>query len=460
MSVRAIILAAGKGTRMRSDTPKVLHPVAGRPIISWVVDTVCATGVDDVTVVIGHGADSVAAVLPEGVRAVVQASQAGTGDAARVAIGVMGDLTGDVVLVVPGDSPLIRPDTLRELLAAHAAGEAACTVLTTRMADPTGYGRVVRVGDRVARIVEERDADEKTRALAEVAISTYVFDGAALVAALDGLTADNDQEEYYLTDAVGLVAGLGGVGALEVADSTETLGVNSHDQLAMVDTAMRARINRDWMAQGVRMLDPSRVYIEAGVTLEPGATIYPGVHLAGATHVAADALVGPDTFVVDSTIRRGARVWYSVVRGTDVGEDADVGPYASLRPGTVLAAAAKAGTFVEVKASTIGRGSKVPHLSYIGDATIGEDANVGAGTITCNYDGFRKHHTTIGSRVFIGSDTMLVAPVEIGDDAVTGAGSVITHDVAPGALAVERSLQKEIPGYAERRARLADAEGE
>jgi bifunctional UDP-N-acetylglucosamine pyrophosphorylase/glucosamine-1-phosphate N-acetyltransferase len=208
------------------------------------------------------------------------------------------------------------------------------------------------------------------------------------------------------------------------------------------------------------MLDPSRVYIETGVTLEPGSIIYPGVHLAGVGHVAAGAVVGPDCFVVDSTIGRGARVWYSVVRGSEVGDDADVGPFASLRPGTVLGPGSKAGTFVEVKASTIGRGSKVPHLSYIGDTTIGEDTNIGAGTITCNYDGYRKHRTTIGSRVFIGSDTMLVAPVDIGDDAVTGAGSVITRDVSPGSLAVERSPQKEIPGYAEKRARLADSEGE
>ena len=455
MSVRAIILAAGKGTRMRSDIPKVLHPVAGRPMISWVVDAVLSAGVDDITVIVGHGADAVTAVLPDGVRSIIQEQQSGTGHAARVATAAMGDLSGATVLIVPGDSPLMTADTLRSLLAAHASGDAGCTVLTTRMPDPTGYGRVVRDGDAVDGIVEERDADEATRAIQEVAVSTYVFDGEALTAALGGLKDDNEQGEYYLTDAVGLLAGLGRVGALSTPDHTETLGVNSHEQLSAVDAVMRARINRAWMAAGVRMLDPSRVYVEAGVTLEPGATIYPGVHLAGTSRVGADAIVGPDCFVVDSTIGRGARVWYSVVRGTEVGEDADVGPFASLRPGTVLGASAKAGTFVEVKASTIGRGSKVPHLSYIGDATIGQDSNIGAGTITCNYDGFRKHRTTIGSRVFIGSDTMLVAPVEIGDDAYTGAGSVITDDVSPGALAIERSQQQEVPGYAERRRRRA-----
>ena len=460
VSVRAIVLAAGKGTRMRSTAPKVLNEVAGRPIISWVVDAVRTAGVADLTVVVGHGAEAVSEVLPAGARSVVQEKQRGTGHAAQVATAAMGDLTGDVVLIVPGDSPLFRSETFAALLSAHAANDAACTVLTTRMPDPAGYGRVVREDGEVARIVEERDADAAARAIDEVAVSTYAFDGEALVAALGRLTAENDQGEFYLTDAVGLVGGLGMVAGFEIADHAEALGVNSHDQLATVEAAMRARINRGWMTAGVRMVDPDRVYVDASVTLEAGATIYPGVHLSGASRVAAGAVVGPDTFVIDSTIGRSARVWYSVVRGSEVGEYAEVGPYASLRPGTVLGAGTKAGTFVEVKASTIGRGSKVPHLSYIGDATIGEDSNIGAGTITCNYDGFRKHHTTIGSRVFIGSDTMLVAPVEIGDDAITGAGSVITRDVSPGALAVERSPQQEIPGYAERRARKADSEGE
>jgi bifunctional UDP-N-acetylglucosamine pyrophosphorylase/glucosamine-1-phosphate N-acetyltransferase len=461
MALRAIVLAAGKGTRMRSDLPKVLHPVAGRPLISWVVDSVSAAGVEHVVVVIGQGADDVAGLLPGGVRPVVQESPDGTGGAARVAVASMGDLAGDVVLIVPGDSPLIQPETLESLLAVHASGDLACTLLTTRMPDPTGYGRVVRdQAGSIIGVVEERDADVSVRAIDEVAVSTYVFDGDVLASALGALTADNDQAEYYLTDAVGLVAGLGGVGAFSVADHTETLGVNSHDQLAEAEAVMRARINRRLMMAGVRMLDPTRVYVEAEVAVEPGATIYPGTHLAGTTRVAAGAIVGPDSFVLDSIIGPGARVWYSVVRGVEVGEGADVGPYASLRPGTILGSGAKAGTFVEVKGSLIGDRSKVPHLSYIGDATIGTDTNVGAGTITCNYDGFRKHHTTIGSRVFIGSDTMLVAPVEIGDGAVTGAGSVITRDVSPGALAVERSPQKEIPGYAERRARLAESEGE
>jgi bifunctional UDP-N-acetylglucosamine pyrophosphorylase/glucosamine-1-phosphate N-acetyltransferase len=457
--VRAIVLAAGKGTRMRSDAPKVLQPVAGRPIITWVVDSVLAAGADEITVVVGHEADAVIDVLPGGVRFVVQAEQLGTGHAARVAVDSMGDLEGDTILVVPGDSPLIRPETLGALLGAHATGPAACTLVTTRMPDPTGYGRVLRKDGAVVAIVEERDADPATSAIDEVAVSTYAFAGTALAESLGRLEAGNRQGEFYLTDVVEILAAEGIVGAVE-ADYGETLGVNSHDQLAAVDALMRQRINREWMRQGVWMQDPARVYVDASVTIEPGARIYPGAHLEGSTRVGADAQIGPDAFLSDTTVGRGARVWYSVLRGAEVGDSVDVGPYASLRPGTILREGAKAGTFVEMKASEVGRGSKVPHLSYIGDTTIGEDSNIGAGTITCNYDGFRKHRTVIGSRVFVGSDTMLVAPVELGDDSITGAGSVITRDVSPGALAVERSPQEEIAGYAERRARIAESEGE
>ena len=459
MAVRAIVLAAGKGTRMRSDAPKVLQPVAGRPIITWVVDSVLAAGADEITVVVGHEADAVIDVLPGGLRFVVQAEQLGTGHAARVAVDSMGDLEGDTILVVPGDSPLIRPETLGALLGAHATGPAACTLVTTRMPDPTGYGRVLRKDGAVVAIVEERDADPATSAIDEVAVSTYAFAGTALVESLGRLEAGNRQGEFYLTDVVEILAAEGIVGAVE-ADHGETLGVNSHDQLAAVDALMRQRINREWMRQGVWMQDPARVYVDASVTIEPGARIYPGAHLEGSTRVGADAQIGPDAFLSDTTVGRGARVWYSVLRGAEVGDSVDVGPYASLRPGTILREGAKAGTFVEMKASEVGRGSKVPHLSYIGDTTIGEDSNIGAGTITCNYDGFRKHRTVIGSRVFVGSDTMLVAPVELGDDSITGAGSVITRDVSPGALAVERSPQEEIAGYAERRARIAESEGE
>lgn len=459
MSVIAVVLAAGKGTRMKSDVPKVMYPVAGVPIVSWVIGAVSAAGVDRVLVVVGDRADGIADAVPDGVATVVQEEQRGTGDAARSAVGALEGVGDGTVLVVPGDSPLMTSTTLRALVEAHTDTGAACTVLTTRMPDPTGYGRVVRSGGRVTRIVEEADADEETRAVDEVAVSTYAFRLSALREALAGLDDANHQGEYYLTDAVAALVPAG-VEAVETPNHAETLGVNTHDQLASVSAIMRSRINWTLMQSGVWMPDPGRVYVDAGVTVEPGARLYPGTHLEGFTKVGAGAQVGPDSFVIDSEIADGARVWYSVVRGASIGEGVDVGPYASLRPGTVLHEGSKAGSFVEMKKAVVGRGTKVPHLAYLGDATVGEDTNIGAGTITCNYDGFEKHETHIGDRVFIGSDTMLVAPVTVGDDAITGAGSVITKDVAPGSLAVERSPQKEVPGYAERRAKLAESEGD
>ena len=453
MSLRAIVLAAGKGTRMKSDRPKVLFEVAGRPLISWVLDAVAGASPDEVVVVAGYGGEEVRAVLPDGVRAVTQEPQLGTGHAVMVALEAMGQVGGDTILVVPGDTPLLRPETLQALVAALEGRPAA--LLTTVMGDPSGYGRVLRDGDRVVGIVEHRDATPGQRDIREVAVSTYSFDGAALAGALSGLGRANDQGEYYLTDAVAALAARGEVRGIPVEDPAEVMGVNSHGQLAEVAAVVRHRINASWMAAGVEMLDPDRVYLDASVTLAAGARLYPEVHLEGRTTVAAGAEVGPDVFAVDSAIGPGARVWYAVLRGAEVGEGAQVGPFASLRPGTRLEAGAKIGTFVEAKATVVGRGSKVPHLSYMGDAVIGEDSNIGAGTITCNYDGREKHQTVIGDRVFIGYDTMLVAPVAVGDDATTGAGSVITRDVAPGALAVERAEQRELPGYAARRAKKA-----
>jgi bifunctional UDP-N-acetylglucosamine pyrophosphorylase/glucosamine-1-phosphate N-acetyltransferase len=437
---------------MKSSLPKVLHPVAGAPLLTWVIDAVSAAGPDEITVVVGHGADQVAAILPPGVGAALQEVQNGTGHAVLVALAELGDVEGDTIVVVPGDAPLITPETLRRLISAHAEREPAITFLTTRMADPTGYGRIVRDdAGEVVGIVEERDADDAQRRIDEVGVSMYAFAGGELLRALNEVGTANDQGEMYLTDVIEILAAEGAPIAAVEADPAEVVGVNSHDQLAETARSLRARINLGWMRDGVSMLDPERVYIEPDVQIEPGAVIMPDVHLQGKTTVASGARVGPSVFAVDSEIGPAAQVWYSVLRGARVGERAEVGPFASLRPGTVLGPETRAGTFVEMKNTSVGRGSKVPHLSYMGDATIGEDSNVGAGSITCNYDGFEKHATVIGDRVRIGSDTMLVAPVEIADDAWTGAGSTITRDVPKGALGVARSLQKDIPDYAARR---------
>lgn len=452
MSVRTVILAAGKGTRMKSDLAKVLHVAAGRPLLTWVLETVAPLDAEETVVVVGHQADTVAALVEGRGRSVLQAEQRGTADAVQVGLTGLSDLSG-TVLVLPGDMPLLSTRALQGLLDHHEATAATATVLTARSSDPSGYGRVLRDGDSVVGIVEDGDADQAQLAIDEINTSVYAFDGAALHEALAEVTDDNSQTELYLTDVVEILAARGHrVGAV-ITDEVEAMGVNSHEQLAAVSGLIRQRINEAWMSAGVWMLDPARVYVDAGVRLAPGVRLYPDVYLEGATEVGEGAEIGPSVQMRDSTVGPGASVRYAVVQGARIGEDVNVGPFTYLRPGADLAHGAKAGSFVEIKNSQVGRGSKVPHLSYVGDATIGEKSNLGAGTVTVNYDGFEKHRTTIGDRVRIGSDTMLVAPVTIGDDAYTGAGSVISEDVPPGSLAIERSDQKEVPGYAERRRR-------
>ncbi len=454
MATRAVIMAAGQGTRMKSALPKVLHEIAGRPLVSWVLEAVAATQPDEIVVVVGHEAEAVRARLPEGVRTVTQERQLGTGHAARVAIEAMNAAPGDDVLVVPGDTPLVSDLTLVGLLAAHRKDGAAATLLTTELDDPAGYGRVLRADDgSVQRIVEDRDADPQQLGIREVGTSMYVFGFEALAAALERLNTDNAQGEEYLTDVIGILAGDGERLGAVLGDPAEVAGVNSVQELADAAAAVRRRINAAWMGEGVWILDPDRVYIDAGAVLSAGVRLYPGVHLEGETVVAAGAEIGPDVHVRDSRIGEDAVIRYAVLDGAEVGARASVGPYAVLRPGTVLGAEAKAGTYVELKKTVVGDRSKVPHLSYMGDADIGEDSNIGAATVTCNYDGYQKHRTVIGDRVKIGSDTMLVAPLEIGDDAWTGAGSVISKDVPPGALGVARSQQRNIPDYAARRKR-------
>jgi bifunctional UDP-N-acetylglucosamine pyrophosphorylase/glucosamine-1-phosphate N-acetyltransferase len=356
--------------------------------------------------------------------------------------------------------PLLSPVTLQSVLDTHADSAKAATVLSAVMRDPSGYGRVLRDGEAVVAIIEHGDASPEERAVNEVNTSVYAFERKQLDTALAGLGNENTQGEYYLTDVVRLLATAGAdVGAV-TTDEAEALGVNSHAQLAAAAAELRRRINLQLMEDGVAMVDPDRVYVDAGVSIAAGATIYPDVYLEGETTVGAGAEVGPNVHATDTAIAEGATVRWAVLDRAVVGRDASVGPFTHLRPGTDLGEGAKAGEFVGIKNSTIGKGSKVPHLAYVGDADIGEGSNLGAGTVTVNYDGYDKHRTKIGDRVRIGSDTMLVAPVEIGDDAYTGAGSVITEDVAPGALAIERSSQQEIPGYAERRKRRAAEESD
>jgi bifunctional UDP-N-acetylglucosamine pyrophosphorylase/glucosamine-1-phosphate N-acetyltransferase len=403
-------------------------------------------------VVVGHGAEHVDPHLPEDVVSAVQSEQLGTGHAALVGLDALGDVASDdTIMVLYGDMPLLTPGLLARL--ADRSPDVAARLVTAEFEDPTGSGRVIRDDlGLVAEIVEDRDTDVSQRAIREINAGAYAFRAKDLIDALSGVSNKNAQGEYYLTDVIGILVGRGE--RLEPVEATpeEVVGINSQDQLSEARRLLQTRTNQALMESGVWMLDPDRTYVDDTVAIAPGARIYPGVHLEGDTSVGAGAQVGPDVFAVDSTIGAGSTVWYSVLRAAVVGEDCEVGPFASLRQGTVLEKGAKVGTFVETKNTTLGERAKAPHLSYLGDASVGARSNIGAGSITCNYDGYEKHRTEIGEEVFIGSDTMLVAPLKIGDRAVTGAGSVITNDVEEGALALERTEQREIPGYSQRRA--------
>ncbi len=457
-----VVLAAGEGTRMKSaTTPKVLHELCGRTMLGHVVAAVRGLDPQHLVVVVGHAREQVAAHLAEidpAAQAVVQEQQKGTGHAVRVALEALPELTGTVV-VVPGDAPLLTPETLADLVAQHELASAATTLLTAIFDDPSGYGRVVRGGGSVAAVVEHKDADDATLAIDEIATGVYAFDAEALREALGRLTTDNAQGEQYLPDVVGLHVAGGLVVAASVAeDADEAYCVNDRVQLSEARRLLRDRIVQQHQRAGVTVVDPLTTWIDVDVAIEPDVTVHPGTQLHGRTTIATGAQVGPDCTLTDTEVGERASVVRAQCAGAVIGPQASVGPYTYLRPGTRLGRGAKAGGFVEIKASAVGDGSKVPHLSYVGDATIGQRSNIGAATVFVNYDGQAKHRTTVGDDVRIGSDTMLVAPVEIGDGAYTAAGSVITDDVPPGALGVGRAKQRNIEGWVERkRGRTASA---
>ena len=457
--ISAVVLAAGEGTRMRSETPKVLHPLCGRPMLLHVIDALVALPLERIVVVVGHGAERVTKMLQEQMASempiefVEQRVQRGTGDAASVALTASsfdGDGEDDL-LIVPADTPLLRPETLATLAREHRAADAAATLLTA-ISDPAGYGRVVRdAAGRVSHVVEQVDADDAELAINEWNTSIYCFRRGLLAPALRRLSPENAQGEYYLTDVVEVLRETGHlVIAAPVADPSEPVGVNDRAQLAAAEAVLRARINDRWMREGVTMTDPAHTYVDASVELEPDARLLPGTILEGRTVVSAGAVIGPDTHLVDTIVGERAVVRQTVARETEIGDDVTCGPFAHLRPGSHIGARAHIGNFVETKNAEIGEGAKVPHLSYVGDAEIGDGANIGAGTITANYDGKEKHRTKVGKDARIGSNTVLVAPVEVGDGAYTGAGSVVNRDVPPGALA--KGVPAEIDdGWAARR---------
>lgn len=455
----AVILAAGKGSRLKSPIPKVAHQVAGRPMLHWVLDALSQLNLTKIVVVVGHEAEQVSALVDDmgldHTVCVTQVEQKGTGHALRCALGLTeGEhpdndpaILADAqrLLLVYGDGPTLQAQTLVDL--AQGAEGVDAAVLTTILDDPTGYGRIVRDDHgQVQAIVEQADADAAQAAIREINTGIYCFNKAAVIQALGQLTSHNAQGEEYITDVVEI---LSPKVAAVIAHPQDVMGINDQIQLAESAEVLRSRIIRRHQAEGVAIIDPTSTFIGYNVTISPGAVIEPGCHLRGNT-VIGNAHIGPQADLTDTTVEDGAHVHYTVATQAHIGPQATVGPYTHLRKGTKLGVGAKAGGFVETKNAVIGDGSKVPHLSYIGDATIGTQVNIGAGTITCNYNGFEKFQTTIGDGVFIGSDSMLIAPVTIGDGAYVAAASAVTCDVDGGDLFVERAKGRHIQGWAQR----------
>lgn len=450
-----VVLAAGEGTRMKSRTSKVLHELCGRSMLGHVLAAARALEPQRLVVVVGHRREQVVEHLAERVpeaETVVQERQGGTGHAVRTALEQVGELRGTVV-VTNGDHPLLRGETLAALVRTHEDEGNAVTVLSTEMPDATGYGRMIRAADgSVAAIVEHKDATEAQRAVNEINVGMYAFDGALLSGALKRITTENAKGEEYLTDAVAILRGDGHrAGAHLAADWVETQGVNDKVQLAQARRQLNDRILEAHMRAGVTIVDPATTWIDVDVTAEPDAVVHPGTQLHGATHLDEGAEVGPGCTLTDTRVGAGATVVNAVCVGAEIGPEVSVGPYAYLRKGTRLARKAKVGTYVEMKNAQVGEGSKVPHLTYVGDAEIGTGSNIGASSVFVNYDGVAKHRSVIGDHVKVGSDNMIVAPVTVGDGAYTAAGSVIVQDVPPGAMAVARGRQRNIEGWVERR---------
>ena len=458
-----LVLAAGAGTRMRSDTPKVLHTLAGRSMLSHALHSVAKVAPAHLVVLLGQDRDRVAPAVAQladelgrPIQVAVQEQQLGTGHAVACALSALPeDFTG-IVVVTYGDVPLLDADTLAGLIAEHNAESAAATVLTTTLPDPTGYGRILRTQDGQGRdllgIVEQADASPSQQAIREINAGVYAFDIAALRSALSRLRSDNAQRELYLTDVISIVRSDGHiVRARHVDDSMLVAGINDRMQLAELHAELNKRIVAAHQRAGVTIVDPATTWIDVDVSIGRDTVIHPGTQLLGATRIGGRCQIGPDTTLTDITVGDEATVVRTHGSSSLIGDGAVVGPFTYLRPGTVLGSDAKLGAFVETKNSTIGDGTKVPHLTYVGDADIGDHSNIGASSVFVNYDGENKSRTTIGSHVRTGSDTMFVAPVTVGDGAYTGAGTVVRDDVPPGALAVSAGPQRNIEGWVERK---------
>lgn len=448
----AVILAAGKGTRMKSALPKVLHAVGGQSMLRHVMTAAEQAGAKRTIVVVGFGGDQVQAEIGAAAEYVLQAEQLGTGHAMMQAQPAL-DGFGGTVLLLCGDTPLLTGNTLQQLVAAHQQSGAAATVLTAIPADATGYGRILRdKSGQVLGIVEQKDATPEQKQIGEINTGIYCFEAAPLFAALAGLTCNNAQQEYYLTDVLAILAQAGQrVGAVEVADFQETLGINSRLQLAEAEKILRQRKLLELMDSGVTVMDPASTFVDASVSIGEDTVLYPFTWLEGKTTIGRDCRIGPNSRIADSQLGDAVTLHFSYAHECKIADGVTVGPYVHLRPDAELAAGVKVGNFVEVKNSRVGVGSKLPHLSYIGDADIGSGVNIGCGTITVNYDGKKKHRTVVGDTAFVGCNSNLVAPVSVGAGSYIAAGSTITKDVPDGALGVGRARQANIAGWVEKK---------
>jgi len=451
MKLMTIVLAAGQGKRMKSKQYKVLHPVCGKPMVGHVIDTVKKANSEQIVVVVGHGAEQVMAYIGDQAQFVKQEQQLGTGHAVQQAEALLGHEDGTTI-VICGDTPLVQSSTIEEMLKLHEQSGAGATILTATFPNPTGYGRIIRNNDGfVERIVEQKDCTPEEAAVQEINTGTYCFDNKKLFAALRQINNNNAQGEYYLTDVIGILKSAGEVvQGYNTPDLAEAIGVNDRVALAEAEGLMRARINRQHLINGVSLIDPASTYIEADVTIGADTVIYPGVVLKGETTIGEDCVIGPQSEISNSTIASGVHIKHSVLDKAVVGDDSSIGPFAYLRPGSKVGKNCKVGDFVELKNASLDDGSKVSHLSYVGDATVGKDVNIGCGAITVNYDGINKFQTEIGDGAFIGSNVNLIAPVKVGDGAYVVAGSTITKDVPAGDLAIARQRQENKPEYAEK----------
>lgn len=446
--IYAVVLAAGQGTRMKSKLYKVLHPVCGKPMVEHVVDHIRDLDVTKIVSIVGHGAEKVKEQLGDKSEYVLQEEQLGTAHAVQQAETLLGDLEGTTI-VICGDTPLIRPETMEALLEHHQQQAAKATILTAVAENPTGYGRILRNEEgHVEQIVEQKDATVEQQKVTEINTGTYCFDNKALFETLKLVKNDNAQGEYYLPDVIEILKQQGEIVSAYISDDfSENLGVNDRVALSQAEEIMRARINEAHMRNGVTIINPANTYIGADVTIGSDTIVYPGTLLEGQTVIGEDCYIGPNSHIVDSQIGHRTKIDASVVEESMIGEDVTVGPYAHIRPASNVLNRAKVGNFVELKKTTLGEGSKASHLTYLGDAEIGADVNIGCGTITVNYDGVNKFKTTIGDRSFIGCNANLVAPVTIHSDTYVAAGTTVTKEVPPFALAIGRSRQENKENY-------------